>query len=165
MKITIDTKLLEQQIHICHVRAGTADDKLEMESFIGLENLLSELFCALENNEEIEIEAVEPEVPNGRMTIRELMEYECDIDIVNNVTDSLGCCLVCPKQLTEEGYEDWKDVLDFVVDVYGDDNYAVCIVDDDPNIKWQTKIRRLNCFLNSTAGYCSEEDYDKWFID
>lgn len=163
MKITIDTNLLDQQIAMCTIKANNASDDFERDIFTGLENLLGEISCALDNDEEIIIKSSNYEAPKGRMTIRKLMTYECDIDVVNNVTDSLGCCLVCPQQLTEEGEREWADVLDYIVDVY--DNYAVCIVDDDPNIKWQTKNRRLNRFLSSAAGYCSEEDYDKWFID
>lgn len=163
MKLTIDTKLLDQQLALCTIKANNASDSLERDLFTGLENLLGELACALENNEEIEIEATEPAIPNGRMTIRELMGYEIDVDVANNVIDSLGICLVCPMKLTEEGEREWGDVMNYIVDVYGEDNFATCIVDDDHNTPWKTKAKRLDQFLWAAAGYCAEEDYDKWF--
>lgn len=168
MEIKIDTKILNEQIllleNICNVASL---DKDQIDLIDGITNLLSELSYATSNCKQAQVtmfvNPIRP-TPNGRMRIRELMTFEIDVDIANNVTDSLGCCLVCPMKLTEEGEREWGDVLDYVVDVHGDDNYAECIVDDDPNIKWQTKKKRLNYFLSSAAGYCSEDDYDKWFI-
>lgn len=169
MEIKIDTKILNDQIllldSICNFASLNKD---HIDLIDGITNLLSELSYATSNCKQAQVAMfVSPvrTIPNGHMTIRELMGYEIDIDIANNVTDSLGCCLVCPTKLTEEGEREWGDVLDYVVDVYGDDNYAECIVDDDHNIKWQTKKRRLDEFLASAAGYCSEYDYNKWFMD
>jgi hypothetical protein len=168
MKIKIDTKLLSEQMllleSICNF-ASLSNDQLDLID--GLQNLLGEINCVAEDFEKVDLEVfASPEVPNGRMTIRELMSYDIDIDIANNVTDSLGMCLCCPVKLTDEGKYDWHDVLNYVVDVYGDDNYAECIVDDEePEIPWNKKLRRLNNFLNSAAGYCSEENYEKWFLE
>lgn len=157
--ITIDTKLLNQQITLCSTKANNASDELEMDLFTGLENLLTELSCALENNDEIEFKL------QDRMTIRELLTHKIDIDVYNNITDDEAVALVCPMELTEEGLKEWGDVLDYVVETTTDNNYsyAVCICDDDPNVKWQTKKKRLTKFLWSAAGYCSNKDYDAWF--
>ena len=167
MKLTIDTKSIDKHIANLLLLENTLLLKPELLDDLGtLRKFLNEVAYGVNTDHNVVIESIKvPEVPKGRMTIRELMEYEIDIDIANNVTDSLGCCLVCPMKLTEEGEREWGDVLDYVVDVYGDDNYAECIVDDDPHIKWQTKNRRLESFLLSAAGYCSETDYDKWFVD
>lgn len=159
--IKIDTKLLDQQIALCSTKANNASNELERDLFTGLENLLTELSCALENDDEIEFEL------QDRMTIRELMNHKVDVDIYNNITDDEAICLCCPLELTDEGEKEWGDVLDYVVEVTTDNNYsyAECICDDDPDIKWQTKKKRLTKFLWSAAGYCPEEDYNKWFLD
>lgn len=166
MKTTIklDTKLLDQQITLCSTKANNASDELERDLFTGLENLLTELSCAIENDDDIEFEAIKLQ---GRMTIRELMKHEIDVDVYNNITDDEAICLCCPLELTEEGLKEWGDVLDYIVEV-DMDGYcpsAECICDDDPNVKWQTKKKRLTNFLWSAAGYCSDKDYNKWFMD
>lgn len=162
--IKIDTNLLDQQITLCTTKANNASDELERDLFTGLENLLTELSCALENNNDIKFETIKLQ---GRMTIRELMKHDIDIDVYNNITDDEAVALVCPMELTEEGEQEWGDVLNYIVEVNTDGNYsyAICICDDNPNIKWQTKKKRLTNFLWSAAGYCSEENYDKWFLD
>lgn len=168
MKIKIDTKLLNDQINFLTTMENNSLLRPEAIDTIGtIKTLLREISYGLDREQCADIVPyVAPEVPNGRMTIRELIGYEIDVDVANNVTDSLDMCLCCPMQLTEEGEEEWGDVMKYVINVYGEDNYAECIVDDEePKIPWNKKLRRLNNFLNSAAGYCSEEDYEKWFID
>ena len=164
MKIKIDTKLLNDQINFLTTMENNSLLKPEAIDTIGtIKTFLREINYGLDREQCADIVPyVAPEVPNGRMTIRELIGYDIDVDVANNVTDELGCALVCPMELTEEGEKEWDDVLNYVVDVYGDDNYAECIVDDkEPEISWTTKKKRLNDFLYSVAGYCSESDYNK----
>ena len=167
MKLTVDSKYLDKHSENLLLIENTLALKPELlDDIRTLRKFLNEVAYGINTDHSVVLESIKViEVPKGKMTIRELMEYEIDIDVANNVTDSLGCCLVCPIKLTEEGEREWGDVLDYIVDVSGDDNYAECIVDDDPNIKWQTKKMRLNDFLYSAAGYCSEDDYNKWFVD
>ena len=75
MKIKIDTKLLSEQMllleSICNF-ASLSNDQLDLID--GLQNLLGEINCAAEDFEKVDLEVfASPEVPNGRMTIRELM--------------------------------------------------------------------------------------------
>lgn len=163
--IKIDSKLLREQIQACVTKAINASDSDERNLFDGIENLLSEIDYALEEGSEIEFEQVKQKQPCGKMTIRDLIKYRVDIDIYNNVTDEESICLCCPLELTSEGEKKWENVLDYSVDVTCDRGYysAECICDDDPNIKWEIKAKKLNQFLYSVAGYCSDEDYNKWF--
>ena len=60
MKIRVDVKLLEEQIHMCDIKA-TYGDKYEEDIFEGISNLLSEISYALTFDKEIEFEKVEEE--------------------------------------------------------------------------------------------------------
>lgn len=167
MKITIDTNTLNDYINfLTEMKNASFLNAQAISTIGGIKMFLREIVYGMDREQCTEIVPyVAPEVPNGRMTIRELMGYEIDVDVANNVTDSLGICLCCPMQLTEEGEREWGDVMKYVVNVYGEDNYATCIVDDDPNTPWNIKAKRLDQFLWAAAGYCSEEDYDKWFTE
>ena len=160
MKINIDKKLLNEQISLLGNIAVLNKDQIDLIE--KLKNLLYELNCATEGFEKATLEIyTKPEEPKGRMTIRELLTYDADVDVGNNVTDGLGCALCCPMQVTKEGEAEWGDVLDYVVDVDG--AYAECVVDDVE--RWQSKLSRLNLFLSCAAGYCSDSNYTKWFDD
>lgn len=163
--VRIDSKLLDEQNMACVIKANNSSDSAERDLLDGIVNLLSEIACALEDGNEIELKQVVQEPPCGKMTIRDLIKYRVDIDIYNNVTDEDSICLCCPLELTSEGEKKWGDVLDYSVNVTCDNDYysAECTCDDDPNIKWEIKAKKLNQFLYSTAGYCSDEDYNKWF--
>ena len=167
MKITINTNTLNDYINfLTEMKNASFLNAQAISTIGGIKMLLREIVYGMDREQCTEIVPyVAPEVPNGRMTIRELMGYEIDVDVANNVVDSLGICLCCPMQLTEEGEREWGDVMKYVVDVYGKDNFATCIVDDDLNVPWKTKAMRLDKFLWAAAGYCSEEDYDKWFCE
>lgn len=56
--------------------------------------------------------------------------------------------------ITDDGYEEWKDVLDAEA-VYDEDN-NVLIVDD-------VDYKRGESFCYALAGYVSETLYNKWF--
>ena len=76
MKTTmkIDTNLLDQQITLCSTKANNASDELERDLFTGLENLLTELSCALENDDEIAHYIAQ----NPDLTVGELLNFVCN---------------------------------------------------------------------------------------
>ena len=88
----------------------------------------------------------------------EIYEKTGDVDVCDDVFDDYFCAW-CGTQLTEAGLEQFKDLLYLTVEV--DRDVAIVKIDDDP--KWETLHRRLRKLFNSAAGYCSEEEYDKWF--
>jgi hypothetical protein len=70
-------------------------------------------------------------------------------------------------KLTKEGEEKFSEVMEYECEILHDPmGYDVCIitVDDDPNIPWKQKLRKAKEFFLSIAGYCGEDEYDKWFI-
>lgn len=101
------------------------------------------------------------------MTIKELVAMDIDIDCYDNVCEEIGIAYCGPYKLTEAGKQEFADVLEYKCEIVHDPvGYDVCIitVDDDPNIKWRDKLNKAKRFLYAIAGYCAEDDFDKWFI-
>ena len=97
-------------------------------------------------------------------TIRDLLLMDVDIDVYDNVCESLAIAFCGPMNLTEEGEEHFKDVLDLPVSIYTDDNVAIIDVDDSEGV-WQKKLKGAKELFYALAGYCSVTDYDTWFIE
>ena len=105
-------------------------------------------------------------------TIREVLEEaedeEASIDFVTNYTDDYEMATwEFGTKLTEEGEEDWEDVLDYVVENLDKDEvlnwFAQVKIPEGEEIEMNRAERRLYKFLQSAAGNCSDEDYDRWF--
>ena len=97
-------------------------------------------------------------------TIRDLLLMDVDIDVYDNVCESLAIAFCGPMNLTEEGKEHFKDVLDLPVIIYTDDNVAIVDVDDSEGV-WQKKLKGAKELFYALAGFCSITDYDTWFIE
>lgn len=105
-------------------------------------------------------------------TIREVLEEaedeEASIDFVTNYTDDFEMATwEFGTKLTEEGEEDWEDVLDYVVENLDKDEdlnwFAQVKIPEGEEMEMNRAERRLYKFLQSAAGNCSDEDYDRWF--
>ena len=89
-----------------------------------------------------------------------------DIDVYQDCLDIDGVAY-CGEKLTEEGKKEWGDVLDLGVYINNppsiDYGYpeAVVEVDDLPNCEHLAK-RVMELFW-ACAGYCTEDEWDKWF--
>ena len=102
-----------------------------------------------------------------KITLREFIKahniIESDIDVYVDGID--GIAVVFPLELTEVGEEYFKDALDMC----WVENGGSCIewesddTDDEdgiPNCAWLAWQ-----LLKAQAGYCSVENFDKWFKD
>ena len=98
------------------------------------------------------------------MKVRDFIKEEWDMDIYNDVTTDWGIAFCGPLELTEEGESEWDDVLDYNIDVYEVHCEAIVHV-DGPDGVWQKLNRRAKRFFYAAAGYCSCEDYEKWFVE
>ena len=99
------------------------------------------------------------------MTVRDLIEQDVDIDVYDNVDESLSIAFVGPLKLTREGEDEFVDVLGFEIEIHNDGagySYAEVKVDDTEGV-WQRKLKRAKEFFESAAGFCSESNYDLWF--
>ena len=102
-----------------------------------------------------------------KMKVRDFINLEEDIDVYDDVCESIAICCCNPVKLTDEGRTHFAEVLDYdmTVDTSGRFNTAFVHVDDDDDKTWRRKLRKAKEFFYSAAGYCADDDYKKWFID
>ena len=99
------------------------------------------------------------------MKIKDLIKMDVDVEVYDNVTQEIiDISFVGPLELTEEGKEKFKEVLEYNVVLYEEYKYAIVkCSDEEPKIKWITKAKKAGEFFKACAGYCSTKEYDKWF--
>lgn len=103
------------------------------------------------------------------MTVKDLIQLEVDIDVYDDVCESLAIAFCGPCNLTEEGQKEFAEVMDYEVQInqhsYGDMQAAIILVDDPEDKVWKARLRKAKKFFESAAGYCACSDYDRWFKD
>ena len=103
------------------------------------------------------------------MTIRELINQEIDIDVYDDVCEELAIAFCGPQLLTEEGEKEFEDIMHFPVRInphsYGNLPAAIVLIDDPDEAVWQERLKKIERFFYGAAGYCSCEDYDRWFVE
>ena len=97
------------------------------------------------------------------MKIREFIHQDIDIDVYDDVCEALEIAFVGPVKLTDAAKNFFEEVLDYDITLY--DDHSVVSVDDDRDAVWKHKLRLAHEFFYAAAGYCSEEDYNRWFCE
>jgi len=95
------------------------------------------------------------------MKVKDFIKMDIDMDVYDNICDELGIAFVGPQALTKEGKEYFKEVLDYEITINKAGNAIVDVDKDD----WEDRLQKAKEFFESCAGYCPEEDYNKWFTD
>lgn len=96
------------------------------------------------------------------MKIKEFITTEDTYDVYDNVCEELGIAFCGPLKLTKEGKEKFAEVLEY--DIHPDPYYCIAVVDIDlPD--WKTRLKNAKEFFYAVAGYCANEDWNKWFKD
>ena len=118
------------------------------------------------------------ELVGQKLTVRDLMCVMDDIDVYDDACEELGIAFCNPfdddevhdwdEYLTELGMKQFKDVLDYPMHINPYDmGYAmpcaIVEIDDEDEAVWESRLIKAKRLFNSAAGYCSCEDYDKWF--
>ena len=103
------------------------------------------------------------------MKVKEFIEMwsdgtHSDVDVYDDVCDEIGIAYCGEIKLTKEGKKEFKDVLDYEIDPDEEHCIAIIHVDDEEGI-WQKKLKKAKQFFYSAAGYCADEDYQKWFAE
>ena len=94
------------------------------------------------------------------MKIKDFIKMEIDVDVYDNVEESLAIAFCGPAELTAEGKRKFAEALEYDIDV--DELYGAAVVDVDcPD--WINKLNEAKAFFYAAAGYCTETNYDKWF--
>lgn len=97
------------------------------------------------------------------MKVKDLLPMEIDIDVYDDVCEELGIAFCGPMRLTPEGERQFAEVLNYEIKIqtFGGMMNAIVQIDGDG---WKKRLKKAIEFFHSAAGYCSCEDYDKWFI-
>lgn len=90
------------------------------------------------------------------MKIRDFIKEDIDIDVCDDYDESCYVAFCGAVKLTEEGEKEFADVLDFNIRIYSD----IAIIENVDNDEQVGKLAKL---FGGMAGYCSVDDYDKWF--
>ena len=99
-----------------------------------------------------------------RMNMRDFVRtMKNDIDVYNNVTDDDGICYCPPVEFTAEGEKYFGWTLDNVFLNADEDNQWAEVICDEGDYPWQLIKLKAFDLLYAMAGYCSEENYNKWF--
>lgn len=106
------------------------------------------------------------------MTLREILTTETyskfgDMDVTNDVIDSMfpaWCGQIC----TEEGEKEFGEILSCPAHIdegtlYGAPYGVIVVKVDGPN--WKRLYNKAEALFDAMCGYCTEEEYDRWFID
>ena len=95
------------------------------------------------------------------MKVKDLLEMEVSVDVYDDVCEELAIAFEGPQPLTEAGKVKFADVLEYGVEL--DDGVAIvnCDAADDA---WEGRLRKAMEFFEAAAGWCTAEDWDKWFL-
>lgn len=94
------------------------------------------------------------------MKIREFVKIEQDIDVYDNVVEELAIAFCGPLKLKPEGKRKFAEVLEY--DIESDPKYGTAIVNVDFD-DWKDRLKKAKEFFYAAAGYCADEDWNKWF--
>ena len=95
------------------------------------------------------------------MKVRELIKTNIDIDVYDDYDERLGIAYCYGYGVTEEGEKRFKKALDMDVELVNGFGGTVGIVHCETG---KEATRAMN-FFNALAGWCSSEDFDKWFTE
>lgn len=98
------------------------------------------------------------------MTIKDLLQMEICIDVIDDVTDDLWIAFDGVLNLTEAGKKRWASVLGLPVTFRDGWGGTVACVMLDGRKDWEKMERKCIDFFESAAGYCAADDWDKWFF-
>ena len=96
------------------------------------------------------------------MKVRDLLTMEIDVDVYDNVCEEIGIAFCGLIKMKKKGKERFADVLDYDVDY--NEHYNVAIVDIDTD-DWKSRLKKAKELFYALAGYCADEDWDKWFVE
>ena len=105
----------------------------------------------------------------AKMTVREFIKRDDDIDVYDDVCEELGIAFCGPLELTPEGEKQFSEVMGYEIEIIpGEEtwsglDHAIVHVDDADDKTWKRRLRKAKEVFESAAGMCPADDYDTWF--
>lgn len=101
-----------------------------------------------------------------RMTVRDFIGLDVDMDVYDDMTEELAIAFVGPMKLTAAGEERFAEVLDMQIEIteWDGEKAAYLILSEDEEALGQ-KLKKAKTFFYACAGYCNDEDYETWFAE
>lgn len=100
------------------------------------------------------------------MKVKDLIAMKIDVDVYDDVCEELGLAY-CGSlmDVTDEGKAEFAEVMEYEVTLQSDSYPWVAIVhiDDPDDAVWESKLEKAMAFFEAAAGYCSVEQYERWF--
>ena len=100
---------------------------------------------------------------NISITIGELIRGGAEVDIYNDITDDKASTFCGPIEITPECEEEFEDVLGISGTLH--EHYDMYVVDLDEVSNWDVAWDRVVEFFACLSGACSEELWDRWFVE
>ena len=100
-----------------------------------------------------------------RVRLEDFLSDDGDIDVIDDVTDDLWIAKCGAWKLTEEGKKHFRSVLPLKVEYMENWEGLVACVLLDHRKDWERLERKCIELFEALAGYCSESDFKKWFIE
>lgn len=99
------------------------------------------------------------------MKIKDLLNHEIDVDILNDYLDADIPAFVGPQGLTEAGKQHYKEVLDLEIELDSSSNprWAEIKLNNYPEEEADRLFDAAYNFFADAAGYCSVKEYEKYF--
>ena len=101
-----------------------------------------------------------------KISLKTLLGSNVDIDVQDDVYRSIDFAISGPIDLTKEGEEYYKDIINEEITIntnvkyaYGETNFSKY-----PEEKQLELFRKFKDFMYSQAGYCAEDKWDKLFV-
>ena len=95
------------------------------------------------------------------MTVKDLIKMDIDIDVCDDVCESLYIAFCGKLKLTKKGKRKFEKVLSLPVTIR--DDIAIIHVDDNDEKVWKNNLKEAKEFFYAAAGYCLDRDYVAWF--
>lgn len=91
------------------------------------------------------------------MKVKDIINQDIDVDVYSDYTDELATAFVGPIHLTSDGEEKFAEALNYDINLNEEEGCCIVHCDNDRQLAKATK------FFLAAAGWCSENDYNKWF--
>lgn len=93
------------------------------------------------------------------MKVKDFITMEVDVDVYDDVCEACAIAFCGPLQLTNRGRKYWSNILDRDIELLSDNVTAIVHASDENDAE------EIAAFFESAAGFCSCEQYERWFDD